>query len=109
MSLEAQPWIADFRIAAALDSFPFFWVMGVGGFSCRCVFDAFSVLGSGFGVFLLVSSCPPPRSVPGLVWVIRPLYCGTKHAFEVFGLGLGWFLRFFDLPTPQLSPGPWSW
>ena len=38
MSLEAQPWIADFRIAAALDSFPFFWVMGVGGFSCRCVF-----------------------------------------------------------------------
>ena len=31
MNLEAQSWIADFRIATALDSFPFFGVLG-GGF-----------------------------------------------------------------------------
>ena len=27
MNLEAQPWIADFRFVAALDSSPFFWVL----------------------------------------------------------------------------------
>ena len=26
-----------------------------------------------------VSSCRPPRSVSGLVWVIGPLICGTRH------------------------------
>ena len=56
MNLEAQPWIADFGIAAALDSFPFFWVLGVGAFSYWIAFDGFCVPGSGFGVFLLVSS-----------------------------------------------------
>ena len=32
MNLDAQPWIADFRIAATLDSFPFFWVLSSGFF-----------------------------------------------------------------------------
>ena len=61
MNLEAQPWIADFRIAAALKvvfRFSGFWVLG--GFPHRFVFDVFCVLGSAFGVFHLVSSCPPP-------------------------------------------------
>ena len=56
MNVEVQPWIADFRIGAALDRFPFFRVLGVGFFSYRFVLNIFCVLGSGFGVFLLVSS-----------------------------------------------------
>ena len=34
-----------------------------------------------FGIFLCILSCPPPGSVPGLVWVIGPLYCGTEQVF----------------------------
>ena len=45
MNLEAQPWIAGFHIAAALDSFPSFWVSGVG--FCVLLIRSFLTL-SGF-------------------------------------------------------------
>ena len=50
MRLETRPWIADFRIDAALDSFPFLlgfevYIFLIGLF---LVFSAFQ--GSGFGV-----------------------------------------------------------
>ena len=40
-------------------------------------------LGPGWGWFLGISSCPPPRSVSGLVWEIGPLICGTRHVSGV--------------------------
>ena len=107
MNHEWQPWIADF--ASLLHSIVFlfsrFWRSG---FSYRFVCDVFCILGSGFAVFLLVSSCPPPSSVAGLVWVTGPLYCGTGHVFFSFGPGLGWFLRISSCLHPPLSvPGFW--
>ena len=65
-------------------------------------------------MFLLIPSCrPPPRSVPGLVWVIRSLYCCTRNAFWVLGLGLGLFLPFFPfffvLPTPPAQSQAVVW
>ena len=71
-----QPWKADFRIAAALDSSPLFWIWGLGFFLIG-LFLTFSA----FGVFLLVHPAHPPPPGPGLVWVIGPLYCGTGHVF----------------------------
>ena len=57
-------------------------------------------------MFLFSPSCRRPRSVQRLVWVIRPLYCGTRHVFEVFRLGLGRFLRFFrPIDPPRSVPG----
>ena len=41
-----------------------------------------------------------PRSLPGLVWVTRPLYCGPGHLFGAFGPGLRWFLSYSVQPTP---------
>ena len=32
MNLEARPWLVDLHAAAALDSFPFFWVFLLGLF-----------------------------------------------------------------------------
>ena len=49
MDLEAQLWILDPHIAAALDNFPFFWVLVVAFFSCQFVLDVFCVLGPDFG------------------------------------------------------------
>ena len=57
------------------------------------------------GRFFLFRPAEPPRSVPGLVSAVRPLYCGRRHAFGVFGLGLGWFLRFLSCRPPPLSTG----
>ena len=78
MNLEAQPWITDFRIAAALDSFRFlgFWVSG--GVSHWFVFDVLCVLGSGFGVFLLVSSFLPPPLSAG-----ASLGCSGQSSFSI--------------------------
>ena len=60
MSLEAQPWIADFYIAVALNSFPFFWVLGVGVFLIG-LFLAFSAFwGRGLECFFLFRLAPPP-------------------------------------------------
>ena len=107
MNLEAQLWIADFCIAGALDGFLFFWGLRC-GFFYWFVSGVYCVLGSGFGVFLLIRPADPPRSVPGLVWVFRPLYYGTRHAFRVFRLGSGWFLRFFVVSTPSAQCLDWS-
>ena len=49
MDLEAQLWILDPHIAAALDNFPFFWVLVVAFFSCQFVLGVFCVLGPDFG------------------------------------------------------------
>ena len=49
-------------------------------------------------MFVLPTS---PRSVPGLVWVLRPLYCSKGHVFGV----LYWVvLAYFVLLTP---PAQW--
>ena len=77
MNLEAQPWIADFPIAAALDSFPFFGVFEVGVLSV--CFLRFGV--EFWGVTSFLRPAHLPRSMPGLIWLIRPLYCGTGHVF----------------------------
>ena len=81
MILQAQPWIADFRIAAAIGSFLFLWVLRF-GFFLLVYFDVLLVSRSGFGVVPAFFVLPtPPRSVPGLVWVIIPLYCVTGLVF----------------------------
>ena len=54
---------------------------GVGIFLIGLFLTFSAFWGRGFGVFLPVSSFPPPRSVPWLVWVIGPPYCGTGHVF----------------------------
>ena len=50
------------RIAAALHSFPFFWVWEVGGFliGLFLIFSAF--WGRGLGCSFLCRPAPPPRS-----------------------------------------------
>ena len=57
MIQEARPWLVDFHAAAALDSFPVFWVFALGflvvsaswdlGFFPWAVSGIFCVLGSG--------------------------------------------------------------
>ena len=58
-------------------------LLGFGGlgFSDRFISDVFCVLGSGSGCSFMFRPAHAPRSVAGLVWVIRPLYCGTRHGF----------------------------
>ena len=115
MDLEEQPWITDFRIAAALDSFPFLWVLKVWVFSYRFLLNVSCVLGSGlvvaqgtFSEFLglvweIVSVyfvlLTPPAQGRAVAWVIGPLSCGK-------GLSIFHVLVFFVLPTtPRSKPG----
>ena len=82
--------------------------MGFGGrgVSYRYVFDVFCVLGSWFGVLLLVSSCltPPLSAEAGLGNQAAPLW--HRRRLLSFGPGLGWFLR---IPScrhcPRSVPG----
>ena len=98
MNLKAWPWLIDFHAAAALDSFPFFWVAllrlilvfstlrGM-AFSPWVVCGVFCILRSGFGVLLaclgqvwggycfccFFSVLPtPPTQCWAMVWVIGP-------------------------------------
>ena len=98
----AQPWIADFCITAALDSFPFFWVLGV-VFFIQCVFNVFCVLKPGFRCSFFLRPAHVPRSVPGPVW-----YCSTGHVFGVHGPALGWFLHVSSCLHLPLSAWLWS-
>ena len=76
-----------------------------------CLWCVFCVLGSGFGVFLLIPSFRPPPLSAGAGLGNQPALLRHKTRFlrfwaEFWGvsclieLGLGWFLRFFVLPTP---------
>ena len=60
-------------------------------------------------MFLLVSFCPLLRSVPGLVSVIRPLYCGTLHVCLSFSAGFGVVLAYFVMPTPLAQSQDLVW
>ena len=53
MNLEARPWLVDFHAAAALDSFPFFWVFLIGPFLVSLRFEVSVVL---LGLFLVFSA-----------------------------------------------------
>ena len=61
MNLATQSWIADIRIAAAPDSFPFFWVFEVWVFLLGLFLVFCCVLGQGLGCF---SSHPVPPTPP---------------------------------------------
>ena len=80
MNLEAQPWIADFRISVALDIFFLAVFMGLGGCLLLFMFSEFSILlvmiwrflilvlgraGDGFCVFRPADP-PPLRAGAGL-------------------------------------------
>ena len=68
--------------------------------------DTFLSFGLGFGVFLRVLSYhPPPRSVPGLVWVIFPFYRGPGHVSELLGSVLGCSCVFCPTDPPRSMPG----
>ena len=105
MNLDAQPWIADFRIAATLDSFPFFWVLS-SGFFFFFFFQRFLRFRVGvWGVssyFVLLT--PPLSAGAGLGNEIALFWHWTRF--------LGFWSRFrvvpafFVLPTPPRSvPG----
>ena len=100
MNLEGQPWTTDSHIAAALDNFPFFWVLG------RVVFFLFVLLltfsefwGRGLGCSFLLRAAYHPRSVPGLVWVFGPLYLAKDTFSKFLGRIWGGFANSI-LPTP---------
>ena len=104
MKVEGQSWIADLCIAAALQRFLFFRVL-LNWF----VFDVFCVLGSGFGVFFLISSrrSPPLSAGAGLGTQAALLWHRTR--FLSFGAGVRLLPAFFVLPTSlPLSAEPWS-
>ena len=66
MNVEVQPWIADFRIGAALDRFPFSRVLG-SGFLLSLFFVTFSAFGGrGVGSFLSFRPAHPPAQCQGL-------------------------------------------
>ena len=98
MNPKGQPWIAEFRIVPR--SIVAVW-LSFGVWGLLICFRCFRVLGSGVGLFLLIWFSCPPRSVPGLVWVARPLRCGTGPVFSVVGPGLGWFLRMSSCIRPR--------
>ena len=97
MDLEAQPWIADFRIATALDSFPFFRVLGVEVFlGCWGVPSCFVLptppLSAGAGLGNPAASGVAQDTFSefldrewGGYWVSRPVHT----ACSVLGCGLG--------------------
>ena len=102
MNLEAQPWIADFRNSAAHDIFFSCRFPGLRGGVLHFFLFIFRVFGW-FGIFPLgtfqrflilflgrigggvcvLRPAEPLCSVSGLVWVVRPLICGTGHVFGV--------------------------
>ena len=100
MSLEARPWLVDLHATAALDSFPFSWVVVVSGVFCvlRCGFFSlvffWCFLRLEFWVFLL-----------GCFW------CFLNFQVRVWSvsrlIGLGSLVPAFSvvLPTPPLSAG----
>ena len=67
MDVEAQPCIAGFRIPAALDRFPFFWVLGVGVSLSVCLFERFLHFRvGGRGAPFRSSYAPTPSAGAGL-------------------------------------------
>ena len=56
--------------------------------SVGCASDSL-FLGLGWGWFLGILSCLPPRSVSGLVWAIGPLIWGPGHVSRVVGFAVG--------------------
>ena len=106
MNLEAQSWIAGFRIAAALDSFPFFWIWGVVFFFLIGSFLTFSAFwGRSSGGFFLVSSCPPPLLSDGASLGSQAAFIVTQDTFsEFFGLVWGGFCVYRPAWTPRSVP-----
>ena len=94
-----------------------FRVFGSGGFLAGVFLVSFSWVWSGM-VFVYFVLPTPPRSVPGLVWVIGPLICGTGHVPTVVGWVFGVVLDFlrvifllvFDIHFSlfHISPSPSS-
>ena len=54
-----------------------------------------------------ISSCRAPRSVPGSVWVVGSLMCGTGHVFGIFSLRLCDLWR-IPCHFPFPSSPPWG-
>ena len=105
MNLGVPPWMADFRLSAALDFFPrrfpglwggwFFYLLTFSEISGRGVFCSvsfwfvFDFLGLGWGWFLRILSClPPPLSV-GAGLGNRATHLWHRRRFQSCGLGLG--------------------
>ena len=66
----------------------------------------FCVNGSGFGVFLLISSCfpPPPSGAGAVVWVMVTIYCGEE--IELSGTAHAEFNCAGEAST--ITPKHWS-
>ena len=77
MNLEAWPWLVDFHAAAALDSFPFFWVLLL-------------------GLLLVLSAYLGFEFTP---WVAPGLFCVLGSAFL-----FRWFLVLSASSDLHLSP-----
>ena len=74
-------------------------------FSYWFAFDVICVLGSGFGVFLLISSgCPPPLSA-GAGLGSQAALLRHRTCFMNFWAGFGGVPAFFIAYTPTLSAG----
>ena len=70
MIQEARPWLVDFHAAAALDSFPVFWVFALG--------------------FLVVSASWDLDFSP---WVVPSIFCVSRSGL----FSLSWFWYFLPL------------
>ena len=68
-------------------------------------FWRFLSLLAGLGLSFVFCPADPPRSVPGLVWVIWPFYRGPGHVSEFLGCLFGCSCVFCPADLPRSVPG----
>ena len=88
MNIELQPRIADFRIATALDSFLFFWVLGVGVFLLGLFLTFSAFWGRSLGCFFLFRPTASLNAGAGLGDQTALLWHRTRFltCWAVFGV-----------------------